>query len=83
MKITVDDDDFYAIFVPHSGTQPLCFWGDSPYGGLCTCNGINRAWRFSTRKEAQAEIRKHPDEGEAKVVRVNMRTTATIYMKNR
>lgn len=84
MKLEIENDTFYVIFNPQSGTQPLCFWGSSPYGGLCEAQNIQTAWRFDTRKEAEAEIRKAHGTARgrhAKVVRVNLRTTATIYVK--
>ena len=84
MKITMSESTYYVIFTPHSGTQPLCFWGDSPYddGKLYTHSYLSSAWRFNTREEAQAEIRKHPQGGEAKAVRVTFTSTATIYTRN-
>jgi hypothetical protein len=82
MKLTYDDYVYYVIMTKSSGTQPACFWGDSPYGGLHTRNFIKYAWRFDTRKEALREMKKYPDEKPAKVVRVKFETTATVYVRN-
>lgn len=82
MKLTYDDDVCYVIMTKSSGTQPACFWGDSPYGGLCTRNYINYAWRFDTRNQALRKMKKYPDVESAKVVRVKFKATATVYVRN-
>ena len=82
MRLTYDDDVYYVIMTKSSGTEPACFWGDSPYGGMHTHNYIKYAWRFDTRKEALREMKKHDNAEPAKVVRVKFESTATIYVRN-
>ena len=87
MKIEVDDDTFFAIRDEHvSSIVNPWFWGKSPYGGTVECNSISGAYRFDSRDEAKAKIRKYAEDHDmpvkdvrAKVVRVRMCTTATIY----
>lgn len=87
MKIEVEDDIFFAIRDEHvSSIINPWFWGKSPYGGTIECNSIDAAYRFSTKAEAKNKIRKYAEDHDmpikdvrAKVVRVRMRTTATIY----
>ena len=87
MKLEVEDDTFFAIRDTHiSSMVNPWFWGKSPYGGTVECNGIQAAYRFDTAKEAKVEIRRYAEQNgmpikdvRAKVVRVRMRTTATIY----
>lgn len=86
MKVKVEDDIFFAIRDEHVSSNLLWFWGQSPYGGMVECNSVEHAYRFDTRERARAKIREYAEENQmrvkdvqAKVVRVRMRTTATIY----